>query len=568
MTDTSNSIPLLEVQNLSITFEKNKNIVENVSFQIFRGEAVALVGESGSGKTITALSILKLLPSSALYPSGKILFEDENVFQMPDRRLLDIRGGKIGVVFQNPFESLNPAYTIGYQIKEALLLHQVLSPQEIQLKSEFLLEKVGLMPQARYLAAYPHELSGGERQRILIAMAISNDPLLLIADEPTTSLDVTTQSQILGLLKQLQKDMGMAMLFISHNLKMVQDVAQRVMVMHQGKIVEDQNIEDLFGNPRYPYTQSLLESKVYGCPTPMPPESATILKAQDISVAWCQSSLWAKDQVVFELKPTSLFVRQGETLGIIGETGAGKTTLAHALAGLIPYKGEITFLNQPASLLFKRSSRDWNTTFRTLWQNSFENTLVPEKLTSEEINYFFNTNRLSLRQNLQFIYQDPFSSLSPFLTVEEIVEEGLLVQNQYAARERKSKVLQVLEQVGLGGEFRERYPHSLSGGQCQRVALARALVLTPALIIFDEPTSALDEVSQFHFLELLHKLQEDFKLSYIIITHDLRIIKALSHRVMVMKNGKCIEEGITEKIFESPQHEYTQLLLKSYANDG
>lgn len=522
---------LLEIKNLSVAFGKTSNTVlavDDISFRLNKNKILAVVGESGSGKSVTALSILKLLNYPyAHHPRGEIFFEGKNILNFSERDLLKIRGRDIGMIFQEPMTALNPLYTVGKQIDEALLTHQFLSHAQAKSATLELLRLVGFDNLEERYQAYPHQLSGGQRQRIIIAIAIANKPKLLIADEPTTALDVTVQAQILSLLQSLKKQFEMSILFITHNLGIVKKIADDVIVMERGRIVEENSCSNIFSKPKHIYTQKLLAAEPDGSPGKASHQQ--VLNAQDLFVSFplkksffgkVQKELKAVDRVSFSLN-------EGETIGIVGESGCGKTTLAMSLLKLQKSQGKIVFLGQDISHLKKSQSRD-------------------------------------LRQNLQVVFQDPFGSLNPRLSVSQIIEEGLSVhQKKLSSVERFEKITQILKDVELDIRFKDRYPHELSGGQRQRVAIARALILDPKVIVLDEPTSALDRSIQKNVIDLLRRLQKEKKLSYLFISHDLKVVRAMSHRILVMKNGCVVEQGTSDDIFEKPQNDYTKKLIKA-----
>jgi microcin C transport system ATP-binding protein len=468
-----------------------------------------------------------LLPESLIaYPEGEIIFQDRKVLDLSARELLGIRGNEIGMIFQEPMSSLNPLHTVEKQLNETLGLHQGLSGSRASSVSLEWLRKVGLREPEKRLKSFPHQLSGGERQRVMIAMALANRPRLLIADEPTTALDVTIQAQILALIKSLQRELRMAVLFITHDLGIVRRFADRVSVMHDGRIVETGPTEEIFQNPRDPYTRSLLDTEAPG-DAPMPDASREVLmKAENLKV-WFpiqRGFLRRTTGYVKAVDGASFQIRRGQTLGVAGESGSGKTTLGRAVLRLLRSTGEILF------------------------ENVSLNGLKPEQLRP-------------LRRRMQIIFQDPFGSLSPRMSVEQIIGEGLLVHNVGDPREREQKIVEAMREVGLDPEERQRYPHEFSGGQRQRIALARALVLKPSLLVLDEPTSSLDRTIQFQVIELLKNLQVKYGLSYIFISHDLKVLKSLCHDLAIMREGKIVEAGPAREIFAHPRHPYTKELL-------
>jgi len=527
---------MLDVKNLAIDFQTPSGIthaVENINFQINKGETLALVGESGSGKSISALSILQLLPyPMAQHPSGSIRFSGEELMNAPQPILRSVRGNKIAMIFQEPMTSLNPLHTIEKQIAEVLFLHKRMTPKQSRKRVVELLKLVGLEYLTNRLKSYPHELSGGQRQRVMIAMALANEPDLLIADEPTTALDVTVQAQILELMQQLQKKMGMAILLITHDLGVVRKVADRVCVMKQGKIVETGDVDAVFTKPDHPYTKALLAAEPKGKAVPLNTKASVIMEGKNVKVHFpIKSGFFRKTvEYVRAVDGIDLTVKAGQTLGVVGESGSGKSTLGFALLQLNKSEGDIYF-NQ-------RSLQDLN-----------ENELRP------------------LRREIQVVFQDPYGSLSPRLSVSQIVEEGLKVHEPcLSAKEREERVIHVLQEVSLDPELRHRYPHEFSGGQRQRVAIARAIILKPKFIVLDEPTSALDMSVQAQIVDLLRELQVKHNLAYLFISHDLKVVRALSHEVMVMKMGKVVERGKTEDIFKKPKHDYTKSLIAAAMN--
>ncbi len=529
-------IPLLDVKNLSVAFRRGPTsnrpavdtVVEDVSFNIYPGETLAIVGESGSGKSVTAHSIMKLLPyPMAFHPQGTIIFEGEDLVQYPSEQMQRIRGFKIGMIFQEPMTALNPLHTIGKQLGEALKLHApTLRKHELKEKTIAMLHKVQIDQPERRISSYPHELSGGQRQRVMIAMALAHEPRLLIADEPTTALDVTVQREILTLLKDLQHEMGMAILLITHDLGVVRHMANRIAVMHQGKLIEEQPCEDLFNHPQEDYTRMLLDSEPHHEAPAVVGGKKILLRTKELSVSFpLNKPLFGKPtRFLHAVKPINIEVSAGSTLGIVGESGSGKTTLALAILKLISSKGEIHYGQVPLHRLNERKVRP-------------------------------------LRKEIQVVFQDPFASLSPRLPISDIIAEGLLVHTKQNNEEREQAVVKVMEEVGLDPEDRHRYPHEFSGGQRQRVAIARALILNPKIVILDEPTSALDRIVQIQVIDLLQKLQANRGLTYLFISHDLKMVKALSHQVIVMKQGQVLEQGNTQDVLNAPQHEYTQSLL-------
>ncbi|RVD17662.1 MULTISPECIES: ABC transporter ATP-binding protein [unclassified Mesorhizobium] len=527
------SEPLLSVRDFSVAFAqggKQSLAVDHISFDIAKGETVALVGESGSGKSVSALSVLKLLPyPTASHPSGRILFQGADLLSMDERALRRVRGNKITMIFQEPMTSLNPLHTIEQQVVEVLKLHQGLGDRQARARTLELLNEVGIRDPEKRLDAYPHQLSGGQRQRVMIAMALANEPELLIADEPTTALDVTVQAQILELLAKLKARKGMSMLFITHDLGIVRKIADRVCVMTKGKIVESGPTKDIFANPQHAYTKHLLAAEPKGKPPAANADAKAVMMGKDIKV-WFPIKRGFFRRTVDNVKAVDgidVTVRAGQTLGVVGESGSGKTTLGLALARMISSTGTIQF-----------DGRDIN-------QLSF-NAMRP------------------LRRELQIVFQDPFGSLSPRMSIAEIIEEGLRIHEpKLTPDQRDDKVVDVLKEVGLDPETRNRYPHEFSGGQRQRVAIARAMVLNPRFVMLDEPTSALDMSVQAQVVDLLRSLQAKHDLAYLFISHDLKVIRALANDVIVMRNGQIVEAGPSEQIFGSPQTDYTRALISA-----
>jgi microcin C transport system ATP-binding protein len=523
--------PLLSVRDLSVAFRQGGRetlAVDGVSFDLAKGETLALVGESGSGKSVTALSIMKLLPyPSAHHPSGQIQFNGRELIAMSERQMRQVRGDEITIVFQEPMTSLNPLHTIERQIAEILLLHRGLTGAAARARVIELLGQVGIRDPEERLTAYPHQLSGGQRQRVMIAMALANEPDLLIADEPTTALDVTVQAQILLLLKEIQTRMGMAILFITHELGIVRKIADRVCIMKQGKIVEHGPVAQVFRAPQHPYTCELLAAEPKGKAPSLNPGGPVVIKTDDLKV-WFPIKRGVLRRTVGHIKAVdgvSIEVRKGETLGIVGESGSGKTTLGLAILRLISSQGPVVFLGEPIhDLGFKK--------------------MRPH------------------RRDMQIVFQDPYGSLSPRMSIADVIEEGLWVhQPNLTAAEREQKVVRALTDVGLDPATRFRYPHEFSGGQRQRIAVARAIVLEPTFVVLDEPTSALDMLIQAQIVDLLRDLQKRRELTYVFISHDLKVVGALACRVMVMRNGKVVEEGPAGEVFANPKDPYTRALF-------
>ncbi|OWV81117.1 microcin ABC transporter ATP-binding protein [Rhizobium sp. R634] len=528
--------PLLSVRDLSVAFHQGGETslaVDRISFDIAKGEVVALVGESGSGKSVSANSILRLLPyPSASHPSGEILFKGKDLLKASERVLREVRGNDITMIFQEPMTSLNPLHTIEKQIGEILALHQGLTGQPARERVLELLNQVGIREPEKRLKAYPHELSGGQRQRVMIAMALANRPELLIADEPTTALDVTVQAQILELLRQLKTAHGMSLLFITHDLGIVRKFADRVCVMTKGKIVEAGTVEEVFTNPKHDYTRHLLASEPRGEPPLADPSKPVVMEGSDIRV-WFPIKAGLMRRVVDHVKAVDgidLSLRAGQTLGVVGESGSGKTTLGLALTRLISSKGRIAFVGKDIA------------------------------------GYSFSEMR-PLRNQLQIVFQDPYGSLSPRMSVGDIIAEGLKVHERaLSAEERDQRVCWALEEVGLDPLTRWRYPHEFSGGQRQRIAIARAMVLKPRFVMLDEPTSALDMSVQAQVVDLLRDLQKKHDLAYLFISHDLKVVKALANDVIVMRFGKVVEQGPSSEIFRAPKADYTKALMAAAFN--
>ena len=534
MSGAPSARPLLDVRNLSVTFAGRGRAppveaVRGVTFALDRGETLALVGESGSGKSVTALSIMQLLPYPLAEhgPKSSIHFAGEELVRASPEQLRRVRGSRIAIVFQEPMTSLNPLHTLERQVAEILLVHQRMSPRAARERTLELLRLVGLPDAESRLGAYPHQLSGGQRQRVMIAMAIANEPDILIADEPTTALDVTIQAHILALLRELRDRLGMALLLITHDLTIVGKMAERVAVMTQGEIVEAGPTATVFDRPRHPYTRRLLAAEPKGRAAPADLTAPLLIEAEAMRV-WFPVRRGFLRRVTGHVKAVdgvSLALRAGATLGIVGESGSGKTTLGLALLRLTAAQGRIRFAGRDIVALTRRQLRP-------------------------------------LRREMQIVFQDPFSSLSPRLSVAQIVEEGLKVHNLAAsAAERRKLIETALVEVGLDPEAADRYPHEFSGGQRQRIAIARALVLKPRLVVLDEPTSALDMSVQAQIVELLRELQERRGLAYLFISHDLRVVRALAHQIMVMKDGRIVESGPTESIMNAPEHPYTRALM-------
>jgi microcin C transport system ATP-binding protein len=534
---------LLSVEDLSVAFRqagRETVAVDRVSFDIAPRETVALVGESGSGKSVTALSVLKLLPyPSAHHPSGRILFKGQDLLAMSEHEIRNVRGNDITMVFQEPMTSLNPLHTIERQIAEVLGIHHGLTGVAARKRVIELLSEVGIPEPETRIHSYPHQLSGGQRQRVMIALALANEPELFIADEPTTALDVTVQAQILKLLKDLQARRGMAMLFITHDLGIVRKISDRVCVMQGGKIVEKGTRDEIFSAPKHPYTRALIAAEPKGEPAKPQPDAPVVVAANDLKI-WFPIKRGFLRRTVGHIKAVdgiSIAVRRGETLGVVGESGSGKTTLGLALLRLISSEGPIVFMGKPIQGLKFRDMRPF-------------------------------------RREMQVVFQDPYGSLSPRMSVADIVGEGLRVHHpKLSIAERETRVVAALQDVGLDPETRHRYPHEFSGGQRQRIAVARAMVLEPSFVVLDEPTSALDMMIQAQIVDLLRDLQRKRGLTYMFISHDLKVVAALASHVVVMKNGKVVEQGPATEVFKRPQSPYTQALFAAAfsldaANEG
>ena len=519
---------VLDVKNLTVGFRQDGAVTEavrGVSFHVDKGETVALVGESGSGKSVTALSTVSLLPDSAQV-TGSATYLGTEMIGASERDLLRVRGNDISFIFQEPMTSLNPLHTIERQLGESLILHQGVEGKDAEARIVELLVKVGIRNPESRLRDYPHQLSGGQRQRVMIAMALANGPELLVADEPTTALDVTIQAQILDLLADLKEAEGMSLLFITHDLGVVRKIADRVCVMQGGEIVEQGPTAEIFSNPQHPYTQTLLAAEAAGRPGPVSEDAEVVVNTQDLKI-WFPIQRGLMRRTVGHVKAVNgatISVRQGETLGVVGESGSGKTTLALAIMRLIRSEGPI-------------------------WYQG------------EDIQGWSNNRMRDLRKDMQIVFQDPYGSLSPRLSVEEIIAEGLTVHGIEPGRNQREMVGDIMTEVGLDPVLMDRYPHEFSGGQRQRIAIARAMILQPKLVVLDEPTSALDMTVQVQIVELLRELQRKYELAYIFISHDLKVVRALSHKVMVMKEGDVVEVGEGSQIFENPQTEYTRTLL-------
>ncbi|MBW7984659.1 microcin C ABC transporter ATP-binding protein YejF [Enterobacillus tribolii] len=522
--------PLLSIRDLSIAFrrgEEVRQVVDGLSLSVAEGETLALVGESGSGKSVTALSVLRLLPSPpVVYPQGEILFAGKSLLDAPESALRKVRGNDIAMIFQEPMVSLNPLHTIEKQLAEVLSLHRGMRSEQARGEIISCLDRVGIRNAKNRLRDYPHQLSGGERQRVMIAMALLTHPRLLIADEPTTALDVSVQAQILTLLKELRQELNMAMLFITHNLNIVRRLADNVAVMRQGKRVEYAPCATLFSTPQHEYTQALLNAEPHGQPAPLPQPEQDLLKVRELNVSFAVKKGLLRRTTGYNtiVNNVSFTLRRGESLGLVGESGSGKSTTGLALLRLLPSQGEIWFDGQP-------------------------------------LHQFNNKQLLPFRSRIQVVFQDPFSALNPRLNVEQIIAEGLLVHQKLTPQAREERVIAAMQEVGLDPENRSRYPSEFSGGQRQRIAIARALILQPQLLILDEPTSSLDRSVQAQILTLLKTLQQRHQLAYLFISHDLQVVRSLCHQVIVLKGGNVIEQGECERIFSAPAQDYTRQLL-------
>ena len=524
---------LLSVRDLSVMFRqdgKETLAVDHVSFDINSGETLALVGESGSGKSVTALSILKLLSyPMASHPSGEILFDNKDLMKLDEKSLQKVRGKDIAMIFQEPMTSLNPLHTVERQVSEVMKVHEGMSDKDARQRTIELLTQVGIREPEKRLSSFPHQLSGGQRQRVMIAMALANNPQLLIADEPTTALDVTVQAQILELLEKLKQERSMSMLFITHNLGIVRKFADRVCVMTGGKIVETGKTADIFNHPQHDYTKKLLAAEPKGNPPKADKNAPIVMEGEKVRV-WFPVKKGFFRRTVDYIKAVNdidVTIREGQTLGVVGESGSGKTTLGLALTRMISSQGHIRF-------------------------------------NGKDIEHFSFKQMRPLRRHIQIVFQDPFGSLSPRMSVGEIIAEGLLIhEKNLNYEERDERVVRALEEVDLDPETRNRYPHEFSGGQRQRIAIARAMVLNPRFVMLDEPTSALDMSVQAQVVDLLRALQQKHNLAYLFISHDLKVVKALANDLIVMRNGQMVEHGPAEEVFSSPKTEYTRALMNA-----
>ena len=522
---------LVEVDGLTIAFGERR-VVDGVSFTVAPGETVAIVGESGSGKSLTALSLVQLLPAGARTLSGSVMLGGQAVIGAQPRVMRGLRGRLAGMVFQEPMTSLNPLHRVGRQVGEAISLHQTLRGAALRARAVALLEQCGFAEAEARLDSFPHQLSGGQRQRVMIAMALANDPALLIADEPTTALDVTIQAQILQLLAAQRAARGLAVLFISHDLAVVRRFADRVLVMKDGAVVEQGAVATLFANPAHPYTRMLLAAEPRGAPPPVPAAAGEVARAEALRVAFPVHCGLLRRQVaeIVAVDGVSISVREGETVGLVGESGSGKSTMGFAMLGMQKAAGTMRFEGQDLA------------------------TLAPAALRR-------------MRARMQVVFQDPFGSLSPRLSVRDIVAEGLTVHARATPRaERDRMVRAALEEVGLDEASADRFPHEFSGGQRQRIAIARAIVLQPRFVVLDEPTSALDRSVQVQIIELLRRLQQDHGLAYLFISHDLSVVRAMAHRVVVLREGRVVEQGEADAVFAAPRDPYTRALMAAAFN--
>ncbi|WP_456295305.1 ABC transporter ATP-binding protein [Vibrio sp. AK197] len=523
--------PILQVENLSVSFTTNDGIVDavnSISFQLQKGETLAIVGESGSGKSVSTNALMKLLPNNALVAKdSSIKFEGNELINLSEKQMQSIRGNRIGMIFQEPMTSLNPYVRVGKQVTEAIICHQSVNANQAKARVIELFNLVQLPSPEQALKKYPHEFSGGQLQRIMIAMALINEPDILIADEPTTALDVTVQAEVLDLIKRIQHKMGMAILFITHDLGVVRHLADRVIVMCKGDVVETGDCKALFDDPQHDYTKMLLNSVPRGQKAPIAQHAPMLLEAHDIRVKFLVKShfIESRSEYFEAVKGISLSLKQGETLGIVGESGSGKSTLGRALIGLLPSSGQIKFQGQDL-----------------------------EQLSAKQ--------RFALKKDVQMVFQDPYGSLSPRMTIGDIITEGLTVHRPNLTRsERMQRARQALQEVRLDPQSINRYPHEFSGGQRQRIAIARALILEPSFILLDEPTSALDRSVQLTVIDLLKDIQQKHNIGFLFISHDLSVVKALSDRVLVMQKGQVMEQGSASDVFHSPKHDYTKKLI-------
>jgi microcin C transport system ATP-binding protein len=552
---------VLEVKDLRVSFRQDGRLIEavrGVSFTVAKGETVALVGESGSGKSVTALSTVGLLGDTAEV-SGSVTYAGKQMIGVSERELRRVRGNDISFIFQEPMTSLNPLHTIEKQMAESLSLHQALTGAAARARVLELLNKVGIRDAESRLGAYPHQLSGGQRQRVMIAMALANGPELLVADEPTTALDVTIQAQILDLLADLKRSEGLSLLFITHDLGIVRRIADRVCVMQGGEIVEQGKTAEIFANPRHPYTQKLLAAEQKGGPDPVSPTAAEVVRTEGLRVWFPIHKGFLRKTVghVKAVNDANLSVRAGETLGIVGESGSGKTTLALAILRLIGSQGKISFLGRDIS----RLDETWDEAEARRAQDPDGGIDLVDAAVTAFLGSKGRAAVRAMRRHMQVVFQDPYGSLSPRLTVEQIIAEGLGVHGVDPGQNRTEMVAGIMREVGLDPAMMHRYPHEFSGGQRQRIAIARAMILRPKLVVLDEPTSALDMTVQVQIVELLRALQRKYGLAYIFISHDLRVIRAMAHKVIVMQAGDVVESGDCGDVFTKPQSDYTKALM-------
>lgn len=574
MSDTTDS-PFLSIENLCVTFQTPKGdfeAVKGISFDLNKGETLAVVGESGSGKSVSALSIMQLLP----YPmarhsdSSSIRFDGEELIGKPDSFMRKIRGKKIGMIFQEPLSALNPLHTIEKQIGEVLKIHQGMDKNAARTRILELMDLVGLSNMKDRLDAYPHQLSGGQRQRVMIAMALANDPELLIADEPTTALDVTVQAQILELLNDLKSRFNMALIIITHDLSVVEKMSDKVCVMKQGEIVERGATASIFKAPEHEYTKMLLGTLPSALKTKIDNSAPIIMEGKNIKVHFPKGKTFfgkPKD-IVRAVDDINITLREGQTVGVVGESGSGKTTLGMALLKLTKSEGTIVFLGYDISKLGRKKERTWLESIQYFFESIIYLPFLPFIFTAKLFKGDSEKSQLrSLRGDMQIVFQDPFGSLSPRMSVAQIIGEGLTIHKKdFSKAEREALVIEALKKVHMDPETRHRYPHEFSGGQRQRISIARALVLEPKFLVLDEPTSALDVSVQAGIVDLLRELQAKENLTYMFISHDLRVVRAMAHHLIVMKDGKVVESGAASDIFDNPQENYTKDLLDAALN--
>ncbi|MEZ5815052.1 MAG: ABC transporter ATP-binding protein [Alphaproteobacteria bacterium] len=566
---------LLQIQNLSVDFKTQNGLfraVDGVSFDITKGETVALVGESGSGKSVTALSVMQLLPYPlANHPEGSsIIFEGEELVGKGDSFMRTIRGEQIGMIFQEPLTALNPLHNIEKQISEVLFIHKKMSKADARTRVLELLDLVGLENLKTRLGAYPHELSGGQRQRVMIAMALANDPELLIADEPTTALDVTVQAQVLELLKDLQKRLGMALLLITHDLTIVEKMSDRVCVMQSGKIVEQNETAKLFASPQHEYTKMLLSAQPKGAAIAANENAPVVMQGRGVKIYFPKKKNFFGKPTdwVKAVDNIDIVAKEGQTIGVVGESGSGKTTLGLGLLRLLGAEGTIVFLGKEISSLGKSEKKGGLRAILDFFDTILHLPLLPFAFLIKVLTNKEDTSDKAvlrrMREDMQIVFQDPFGSLSPRMSVGGIIGEGLKIhRKEQSAKDRETSIIKALEDVHMDPETRHRYPHEFSGGQRQRISIARALALRPKFIVLDEPTSALDLSVQAQIVDLLRELQDKHKISYMFISHDLRVVKAMAHDLIVMKDGRVVESGPAQEIFDNPQQDYTKALLSA-----